>query len=125
MISSFYFGDETLGNKSSIKSGENAIDIGYPCSSSTKCTYISFSLNRGKYKFELFGANGGIRSSLYKPGIQNIDSPGSGGYVSALINLSKSTRFYAFLGGKGHSYSDGLVHDESFNGGGTAEGNYP
>ena len=119
MISSFSFGDESLGNRSAVTIENNKLEINYPCSSSTKCTYVEFSLNKGIYFFELFGANGGIAQKFFIPGVQaKTDSPGSGGYVSAYIILRKKSKFFAFLGGKGHSTTDGQVREGGYNGGG-------
>ena len=126
MISSFSFGNESLGNKDAVKVEANSLEINYPCSSSIKCTFLSFYLNKGIYKFELYGANGGIAESFYNAGLQNsVDSPGSGGYVSAFIALRKRTKLFAFLGGKGHACNDGVVHEGGYNGGGGAEGPSP
>ena len=69
----------------------------YPCPTSDSCNNIEITLERGIYKFECWGAQGGtgVSNGVYKlPG-------GHGSYVSGFININKTTKFYLYIGGKG------------------------
>ena len=61
----------------------------------------------GKYKIELWGAQGGNYTEEYQGG--------KGGYVSGTINLNKNDKFYVEVGGTTESISAG------YNGGGLGE----
>ena len=51
----------------------------YPCVSSTECSPISLYLERGTYKFELWGANGGDARETNKETLR-VDSGGKGAF---------------------------------------------
>ena len=69
----------------------------------------------GKYKLEVWGAEGGTRSSSY--GIA-----GKGGYSYGTIYLTKGTEIYAYVGGKGASASNSTSYvSGGYNGGGSAK----
>ena len=59
-------------------------------------TYQKFSIPRGKYLFELWGAGSGL--SMYE---EEGPSRGLGAYVSGVLNIVDSRELYAFVGGRG------------------------
>ena len=84
------------------------------------CTYRNennyVDLPAGKYKLECWGAQGGDASYS-----TNEYSGGKGGYSTGIINLSKETRLYLYVGGKGLTAKGSTVKG-GFNGGGYAYG---
>ena len=69
----------------------------YPCQKSDSCNNLEVTLEKGIYQFECWGAQGGTgtsEGSFKLPG-------GHGSYVSGLININQTTKFYLFIGGKG------------------------
>jgi len=70
----------------------------------TKCT--------GRYKLEVWGAEGGYRSSSA--------SSGKGGYTAGIINLDKNKTLYVYSGGSGNSVTTATsgIYPGGFNGGG-------
>ena len=67
-----------------------------------------FTLSKGRYKFELWGANGG----------SNQATTSYGGYSSGILLLSKEREFYACVGGKGSCSLESSECLGGFNGGG-------
>ena len=123
MISTFYFGDSLIANRSKIQLTRKELKINYPCTDSSVCTFVSFLLPKGTYFFEIAGASSGIQSRLYHEGLQpNSDSPNAGGIVSGTIKLRKTTHIYVHVGGKGKTLeSSFFVLEGGYNGGGGAE----
>ena len=83
-------------------------------------TYKSITLPKGKYKLEVWGAQGGYRnSSTYG---------GKGGYSKGTINLEADTIMYLYSGGFPGSTSSNAgsstVIEGGFNGGGSRYGYY-
>lgn len=72
-------------------------------------TYKSIQLPKGEYKLEVWGAQGGGRSSYIG---------GKGGYSYGTINLAEKTTFFIYAGGY-----PGISKSAGFNGGG-ATSNY-
>ena len=100
--------------------------LNYSCKEHHVCSSMSFSLPKGKYFIECYGASGGSRndtgtSTLVEPidktrgcpeqnktyiyrGNTNCNpynSAGSGAYISGFLTISKATKFYARIGGSG------------------------
>ena len=78
------------------------------------------SLEKGIYRFELWGAQGGDARALHKEYLRK-DSGGKGAYVAGDVYLTSYTRLYLYIGGKGEdqsSTSAGVVSNGGFNGGG-------
>lgn len=75
-------------------------------------TYKSITLPKGTYKLEVWGAQGGYRSST--------SYGGKGGYSVGTITFSAKTTVYLYAGGAGgnSSSSTGAVVAGGFNGGG-------
>lgn len=92
-----YFSGTIINGK--LKAGD-VIDFDY------KGAVQSISLPAGKYKLEVWGAQGGNYSS-YKGGY--------GGYSSGLLSLAKKTPLYVYSGGQGSSSAT----TGGFNGGGS------
>ena len=68
-----------------------------------------FTLSRGRYKFEAWGANGGTSKS----------TTGYGGYTSGVIFVSEEQVYYACVGGKGQCSNQSSSQClGGFNGGG-------
>jgi hypothetical protein len=68
--------------------------------------YQTIELKKGKYKLEVWGAQGGYRSSE--------TYAGKGGYSSGTITLKKTTTLYVYVGGSGNTGGT----SGGFNGGG-------
>lgn len=81
-------------------------------------------LSEGKYKLEVWGAQGGDSTGSH----YNSSSPGKGGlggYSSGILNLTEQERLHICVGESGHSSNsgDGSTTDGSFpDGGGTKTG---
>ena len=94
----------------------------YPCSTSTQCDPISVYIQRGVYKFELWGSNGGDARGGNELEIRK-DSGGKGAYVSGVISVIKRSNFFLYIGGKGEDQTStvggqGIKSFGGFNGGG-------
>ena len=63
-------------------------------------------LNKGKYLFECWGADGGGGNG------------GKGGYVYGIAKLSFPEIFYVFVGGEGEQNGNNVEQNGGFNGGG-------
>lgn len=74
--------------------------------------YQSIRLRKGIYKLEVWGAEGGYRSST--------SYSGKGGYSVGTISLEKSTDMYLYAGGSGNSRTtaSSSIYPGGFNGGG-------
>ena len=73
----------------------------YSCASISECTWKHVVLNKGVYKIECWGAQGGRglnNTEIKYPG-------GKGAYTSGIIYLSERTPLYLYIGQKG---SDGM-----------------
>lgn len=129
-----------------VSSYQNVYEFFYPCENSSDCTDYSLILSPGFYKFEAYGASGGIPSSSrsstyldpktnkcnddmvhkYRGNSQcypNMYSSGAGGYVSATLYLKKETRAYLMIGGQG-TYLDYVQKDWNYIPGGYGGGGY-
>ena len=93
----------------------------YPCRNSTVCKPYNISLQRGTYRFELWGAQGGDGRIHNKPTL-NTSTGGRGAYSSGTIDIRKSgTIFYLYIGGKGEDQTgtaQGAFGKGGYNGGG-------
>ena len=69
--------------------------------------YQSRTLSPGKYKLEVWGAQGGYNG-------------GYGGYSVGIITLTETTTFYIYVGGAGGSWSTKGTGGAGWNGGGSA-----
>ena len=83
----------------------NTITFNYPCDNEVECGPYYIYLPKGVYKFEVWGAQGGIAisNSNTKPG----------GYSKGTLTTQRSELIYIFVGGRGASKYGG------YNGGGT------
>ena len=87
----------------------------YPCDSQAKCKPIVRYFSTGLYLFELYGAAGGTTSNEDKT-----FEGGKGGYTRAAIELTKRTKVYMYIGGKGTTSSNNLASG-GWNGGGAGK----
>ena len=114
-------GEENKGSNVSI-GFNNEYYFYYPCDSTFKCTDYEIWLEKGVYKFEVYGASGGHYNDEYitsyrigsvcfdqnSPSIkQNVKcsnkpgSAGAGGYTSGVIKLQQKTHAFISIGGHG------------------------
>jgi hypothetical protein len=68
------------------------------------------TLVKGSYKIECWGAQGGSINSTYYGG--------KGGYSTGILNLTKKTTLYIYVGGQGTGGTTAGEKDGGFNGGG-------
>lgn len=70
----------------------------------------STTLTRGKYKLQVWGAQGGSYSSSYKGGY--------GGYSEGILTLNKETEVFIYVGGQSKTFTGSTASSGGFNGGG-------
>ena len=100
--------------------------LNYSCTEHHVCSSMSFSLPRGRYFVECYGASGGSRNNVGTSTLvetkdktrgcpeQNkvyvyrgntkcnpYNTAGSGAYISGFFTISKTTKFYSRIGGSG------------------------
>ena len=97
--------DITTTTPSKIKTGDI---LNCPYSGAVK----SITLPKGQYKLEVWGAQGGYRSST--------TYGGKGGYAVGTINLTAKTTVYLYAGGAGNTPTTATssIYPGGFNGGG-------
>ena len=82
--------------------------LNYPCENQTICTPYIVTLSRNKYKFELWGAEGGCNG-------------GKGGYTTGTLRIKEDTIMYFYIGAKGPEITLKIDHTlPAYNGGGLA-----
>ena len=82
--------------------------LDYPCEDQTNCTPYIVTFSPNKYKFELWGAEGGCNG-------------GKGGYTTGTLRITHKTTMYFYIGAKGPEIT--LKNDHTlpaYNGGGLA-----
>ena len=85
-------------------------DYIYPCGSNkVDCHPIEVSLPKGKYKFELWGAQGGNISDIMG---------GYGGYSKGVITFDSRKKLYLFIGASGFQGTSNGFTAQTYNGGG-------
>ena len=90
----------------------NVFNLTYPCDDSPQCHPLSRVILPGTYKFEVWGGQGGNSSVGENNG-------GRGGYAFGIINFTKKTNIYIYIGAKGSFIDDHEAETyNSFNGGG-------
>ena len=99
-----------------LKNNENTSFLfQYPCIDTTSCKPYNVLLEKGLYKFELWGAEGGLGRYQNTPNLRE-NSAGKGAYVSGLINIPSSTNIFVYIGGKGEDQSS--IEQNAFGRGG-------
>ena len=97
------------------KYGKNTLTLEYPCIGSTDCSPYVVQLKKGKYTFEVWGAQGGGINTGYPSNYEG----GKGGYSIGKCILNKSETFYIYVGSSGlKSTGNG-----GYNGGGAVGAN--
>ena len=112
-----------------IREGNGAATITYPCSAGdlepgpasrsfayTGDVQAHLVPTTGKYKLEVWGAQGGSYSP-HRAAQSGTGIPGKGGYSVGEINLTAGTILYVYVGGKGNTDINGTG---GFNGGGNS-----
>ena len=91
----------------------------YPCSDESICYPIEIEFLPGKYRIELWGAQGGDARYLNVEELRP-DSGGKGGYVKGTIEFQQKMNLYLYIGGKGEDqkYIDFTQSKGGYNGGG-------
>ena len=101
---------ELISKPITVVSGDT---ITYSTANTTSNAYYTFTAQAtGKYKLQVWGAQGGYRSSS--------TYGGKGGYSVGTVNLTKGDKLYVYVGGMGgnSSSSTGAVVAGGYNGGG-------
>ena len=70
------------------------------------------TLNKGTYKLQVWGAEGGTGSTTI--------SGGKGGYSYGTLTLNETTNLYVYVGGKGKAGTSSSIKIGGFNGGGNS-----
>ena len=104
-----YLDDPAVDGSERINFSENVLTFEYPCPHSVKCSPYVVTLNPGRYKFEVWGAQGGGNNT----GIKGVTEGGKGGYSVGKLLLDKQTTFYLYIGSSGINGGNG-----GYNGGG-------
>ena len=101
---------ELISKPITVVSGDT---ITYSTANTTSNAYYTFTAQAtGKYKLQVWGAQGGTRSTTYGTG-------GLGGYSVGTIELQKNDKLYVYVGGKGaSSASSTSLVSGGYNGGG-------
>ena len=88
----------------------------YPCSDTSQCEPISVFLVKGIYRFECWGAQGGIgmKDTTF------VTEGGHGAYTSGELKVKESRYFYLYIGGRG---TNGNANKEIAKGGWNGGGN--
>jgi hypothetical protein len=124
--------DSNCAPKVTKETSNKRVIFDYPCVSNTECKPYEIFLLPGRYKFELWGSEGGY--GRYQNIIRlNPETSGKGAFVSGIIDIRQSQLFYAYIGGRGTDqteYSSSKSAPGGYNGGGKggvdlADGNYP
>ena len=90
----------------------------YPCTISTSCKPYSIFLDRGIYKLEVWGAQGGD-GRIQNSNILRTGSGGRGAYASGYIKIHYNTHLYLYIGGKGEDQIEQRAGGKGgYNGGG-------
>ena len=91
-----------------IKADFKSYILDYPCNDQTNCTPYIVTLPPNKYKFELWGAEGGYLG-------------GKGGYTTGTLRIKHETMMYFFIGAKGPETIEVIGRtNPAYNGGGQA-----
>ena len=99
--------NETIGKMNYSIINSKTILLNYPCDDPQNCTFYIADIPRGKYLFEVWGAEGGKNG-------------GKGGYSQGIIEFDDlSTQIFIYIGAKG-PYIEGEedITNFSYNGGG-------
>ena len=93
--------------------------IDYPCYSRSICEPYELIFSPGKYKIELWGAQGGNARYQNTNNIRE-GSGGKGAYVSGEVSFVGTTKLYLYVGGQGEDQTaiNRTVSKGGFNGGG-------
>ena len=88
-----------------IKKSLNSYLFKYPCSSFTQCSPYKVTLHKGKYRFLLWGAQGGDARYLGKTQLRD-KSGGRGAHVQGTLSIKTMTSLLFYIGGKGEDQSE-------------------
>ena len=110
--------NKTLGS-SRITKKSNAFLFDYPCDNLSECTPYEVMFSPGRYRIELWGAQGGD-SRWQNTGNIRVDSGAKGTYVSGDIYIAGTTVMYLYIGGRGENQwsREQIVSKGGYNGGG-------
>ena len=109
--------EEDANCHSNVNKINNKLVFNYPCSLTHNCKPYHVQFPKGKYLFELWGAQGGdSRGSTINAEAVTKDSGGKGAYVSGILNLHSFSKFYFYIGGKGQDQSSTSANVTSYGG---------
>ena len=110
-IQQFYtpYLENTTNGHERIRVYKNSLILEYPCPGYTDCSPYILTLDKGRYIFEVWGAQGGGNNT----GIEKTEQGGKGGYSKGSFDLSEPKKFYIYIGSSGINGGNG-----GFNGGG-------
>ena len=118
---SYSFENESLQKSSSVSQpSSDQILFDYPCVSTYKCAPIKVLMHPGRYKFKLWGAQGGDARFWEKETLRQ-DSGGKGALVEGTLHLTSFSTFYFYIGGKGEDETNidqNIETKGGYNGGG-------
>ncbi|EAY18951.1 loricrin, putative [Trichomonas vaginalis G3] len=88
----FKLQDATVGTPN-ITSNKTCYIFYFPCNNYSHCTSYEGILPKGRYRLEVWGAEGGMMHS------DSAAKPGKGGYARGIINITSPTKIFIHLGG--------------------------
>ena len=98
--------NETIGKMNYSIINSKTILLNYPCDDPQNCTFYIADIPRGKYLFEVWGAEGGKNG-------------GKGGYSQGIIEFDDlSTQIFIYIGAKGPERVTTGLTQFAYNGGG-------
>ncbi|EAY19703.1 PE-PGRS protein, putative [Trichomonas vaginalis G3] len=109
----FKLQDPTVGT-TNITSNKTCYIFYFPCNNYSHCTSYEGIWPKGRYKLEVWGAEGGMMHSI------SAANPGRGGYAKGIINITSPTKIFIHLGGSPSRRNDSeikIVYG-GYNGGG-------
>ena len=115
-----YYCKSNLVDQNKFKIKERVALFPYPCRETDNCAPISITLQKGVYRFELWGGNGGDSRRTNSEVILK-DSGGKSSFVSGILEIPEQQKFFLYIGGKGEDQSSierDVISKGGYNGGG-------
>ena len=123
--------NQALGSSRVTNTSTTTFLFDYPCDDLSKCTPYQVVFPPGRYRIELWGAQGGD-SRIQNTDNIRLDSGAKGAYVSGDIHITRTKAMYLYIGGRGENQWSTVqaLSKGGYNGGGNGgvdlcDGTYP